>query len=146
VSAATLDTDDKNMRPLRVESLRAIPVSPVSRFNVINLLWRTNCESDVCRYEVHRFTSPRGTPDGTSRIAMVEADAVIKGETAYGRTPLDHLAGEYDHMMYLDESVQPSTTYYYRVCAVDAAGQKGEPSDAVAATTTPQTVTSGGTP
>ena len=42
---------------------------------------------------------------------------------------------DYDHMMYLDESVQPMTTYYYRVCAVDVAGQRGEFSHEVAATT-----------
>ena len=27
--------------------------------------------------------------------------------------------------MYADETVGPETTYYYKVCAVDAAGQKG---------------------
>ena len=33
--------------------------------------------------------------------------------------------GQYDHIMYQDETVQRATTYYYRVSAVDAAGQKG---------------------
>jgi hypothetical protein len=29
-------------------------------------------------------------------------------------------------MMYQDETVQSASTYYYRVCAVDNAGQRGE--------------------
>ena len=43
--------------------------------------------------------------------------------------------GDYDHMMYVDETVQPATTYHYRVRAVDAAGAKGAFSDEVAVTT-----------
>ena len=36
---------------------------------------------------------------------------------------------EYDHVMYQDDTVEPYTTYYYRVRAVNAAGQKGPFSD-----------------
>ena len=99
-------------------------VSPISRHhNLINLLWRTNCESDVRTYEVHCSTRPGFAPDESTRIGIVEADTVVKGSTDYGHVPADHRLGEYDHMMFLDETVQPRTTYYYRVCAVDAAGQ-----------------------
>lgn len=42
---------------------------------------------------------------------------------------------EYDHQMYGDKNVQPQTTYYYRVCAVDAAGQRGAFSKETVATT-----------
>jgi hypothetical protein len=124
-AAATLKSTEKNALPLRVECLRAVLVSPLSRHNYVNLLFRTNCESDVRRYEIHRFTRPDFTPGDAARIGIADADAVIKGSTAYGHAPIDRRMGEYDHMMYQDETVAPATTYFYRVCAVDTAGQKG---------------------
>ena len=33
--------------------------------------------------------------------------------------------GDYDHIMFQDDAVQPATTYYYRVCAIDTASQRG---------------------
>ena len=50
---------------------------------------------------------------------------MIKRSTVYGHVPIDHRAADYDHMMFQDDAVQPDTTYYYRVCAVDAAGRQG---------------------
>ena len=109
-----------------MECLRAVLVSPLSRFNVVNLMWRTNCESDVRQYEVHRSTSAGFSPDDATRIAVIDADAAIPGSSEYGHVPIEYRMGDYDHLMYLDEAVQPTTTYYYRVRAVDAAGQRGE--------------------
>ena len=43
--------------------------------------------------------------------------------------------GDYDHLMSLDDTVQPDTTYCYRVRAVDVAGQAGPFSLEVAVTT-----------
>ena len=57
VAATTLPSSQKNMVPLRVECLRAILVSPLTPDNFVNLLWRTNCESDVVKYEIHRSRS-----------------------------------------------------------------------------------------
>ncbi len=37
--------------------------------------------------------------------------------------------------MYQDDTVEPFSEYYYRVCAIDAAGQKGPFSDEAAVTT-----------
>jgi len=125
VAASTLASGQKNMAPLRVEALRAILVSPISPQNFVNLLFRTSCESDVRRYEIHRSIRAGFAPDAATRIGIAEADAVVKGSTVYGHVPMDHRAGDYDHMMFQDDTVQPGTTYYYRVCAVDAAGQRG---------------------
>ena len=50
----TRNTSEANAKPLPVAGLRAVLVSPISRFNAVNLLWRTNCESDVSSYEIHR--------------------------------------------------------------------------------------------
>jgi chitodextrinase len=91
----------------------------------VNLLFRTSCESDVRQYEIHRSTSTGFTPDASTCIGMADADGVVKASPAYGHVPFDHRRGEYDHMMFQDDAVQPATAYYYRVCAVDAAGQRG---------------------
>ena len=124
-AATTLKSSQKNMTPLRVEGLRAVLVSPISPQNFVNLLFRTSCESDVRRYEVHRSTRAGFEPDVSTRIGIADADAVVKGSTVYGHVPMDHRQGDYDHMMFQDNTVQPATAYYYRVCAVDTAGQQG---------------------
>lgn len=125
VQAKTLKTAEKNAVPLQVEGLRVILVSRVAPYNFLNLLWRTNCESDVKQYNIHRGTQPGFVPDDSNRIGVVDADTIEKGSPDYGHTPIDRKLREFDHQMYRDEKVQPGTTYYYRVCAVDAAGQAG---------------------
>jgi len=125
VSARTLAPAQSNMPPLKVESLRATLVSPLAPFNFVNLLFRTSCEPDVEKYEIHRATEPGFHPDGHTRIGLVDSGSLIKGSGAYGHVPIDYPAGAYDHLMYEDTNVQPHTVYYYRVCAVDGAGQKG---------------------
>ncbi len=125
VAATTLKAAEKNMKPLAVEGLRAVLVSPLSPQNFVNLLFRTSCEADVQRYEVHRSTNAAFLPDSSTRIGVAEADEVVKASPVYGHVPMDHRAGDYDHMMFQDNAVQPATTYYYRVCAMDAAGQRG---------------------
>src|ERR1019366_7801158 len=109
------------MTPLRVEGLRAILVSPISPHNFVNLLFRTSCESDVRRYEIHRSTMAWFKPDDSTRIGVADADTVVKGSTVYGHVPMDHRMGDYDHIMFQDDAVQPATAYYYRVCAVNTA-------------------------
>jgi chitodextrinase len=79
----------------------------------------------VRQYEVNRSTRAGFEPDASTRIGVADADAVIKGSTVYGHVPIDHRQGDYDHMMFQDDAVQPATTYYYRVCAMDTAGQRG---------------------
>ncbi|HOX55743.1 MAG TPA: glycoside hydrolase family 38 C-terminal domain-containing protein [Candidatus Paceibacterota bacterium] len=125
VAATTLRSDEQNMPPLRVECLRAVLISPISPQNFVNLLFRTSCESDVRRYEIHRSTRAGFEPDSSTCIGVADAETVVKGSTAYGHVPLDHRAGDYDHMMFKDDSTQPHATYFYRVCAVDTAGQRG---------------------
>jgi hypothetical protein len=132
VKATTLKSSEKDAPPNRVERLSAIVVSPLGQSDYVNLLFRTNCESDVVRYEVHRSATQGFTPNEATCIGEVNADAIIKGSNAYGRTPIDRRVREYDHAMYQDDAVEPYTVYYYRVRAVDAAGQKGPFSDEAA--------------
>ena len=122
-------------RRLRSSACTAVLVSPISRFNAVNLLWRTNCESGIRGYEVHRSTAAGFEPSAATRIALVDARSILKGGNAYGQSPIDYRLDEFDHQMYFDNTVEPSTTYCYRVCAVDAAGRKGPFSPEVRATT-----------
>jgi hypothetical protein len=135
IVVTTLSSAEKNMPPLKVEGLRAILVSPIAPFNFVNLLFRTSCEPDVQRYEIHRSTESGFQPGDSTRIGVVDPAVVIKGSTAYGHVTIEYPAGAYDHLMYEDMNVQPSTVYHYRVCAVDVAGQKGPFSDEAAVRT-----------
>ncbi len=135
VAATTLPSRQKNMLPLRVECLRAILVSPLTPDNFVNLLWRTSCESDVVMYEVYRSKKRGFQPDWSTRIGVAQADTIVAGLKETGHPPYDHLMRDYDHMMYQDGSVLPKTTYYYRVRAVDTAGQRGPFSEEVSVRT-----------
>jgi hypothetical protein len=101
----------------------------MSQYNFVNLLFRTNPESDIQSYEIHRSKRCGFSPSSQTLIGLADANAVVKGSHEYGHVPVDHNVREYDHMMYADETVLPSSIYYYRVCAVDAAGQRGPCSD-----------------
>lgn len=129
VRVTTLKSAVKDSPPLRVEGLRAFVVSNVGPYNYINLLWRTNVESDVVKYELHRGATPGFPVTETSRIAAIDVTQPGNGSKRALR--------EYDHQMYADKDVRPRTTYYYRVCAVDASGQSGEVSDEATTTTKP---------
>jgi fibronectin type 3 domain-containing protein len=125
VSAKTMKSQETNMVPLQVERLSAIHVSPISDDNSVALLFRTSCESDIEKYEIHRSTTAGFIPSEATRIGEVHSDTIIPGEDSYGHTPIDYPIKDFDHAMFDDQTVKPGTTYYYRVCAVDEAGQHG---------------------
>ncbi len=125
----TLASSEINLAPMKVEGLRAILVSPIAAHNFVNLLFRTSCESDIAGYEVHRSTVADFVPDAETRIGQVNSDDVVRGSKKYGHTPIPYPVKDFDHAMFEDHSVMPGTDYFYKVCAVDAAGQRGEFSD-----------------
>lgn len=125
IAVKTLRSREKNAIPLQVKALHAILVSELTPQNYVNLLFRTNPESDVNRYEIHRSNKPAVEIEESTRIGMADTNGIVKGATQKGHVPVDHRMGEYDHMMYQDDTVKPSITYYYPVCAVDTAGQRG---------------------
>jgi len=72
----------------------------------IQLTWDDNCESDFRRYWVYRDTLPFSPP--------------IDSERLVGFTPDPE---------FLDEGLNPSWTYFYRLVATDAESQKSEYSE-----------------
>jgi parallel beta-helix repeat protein len=72
----------------------------------IELTWDDNCESDFRRYWIYRDTVPFSPP--------------IDSELLVGFTPDPY---------FLDEGLDPGTTYFYRLVATDAASQKSRYSD-----------------
>ena len=125
VAVKTLRSSEKNAVPLQVQALHAILVSNLTPQNYVNLLFRTAPESDVHLYEIHRSNQPTFEIDASTRVGVADSNGIVKGSNEYGHVPIDHRMSEYDHMMWQDDTVRPSTTYYYRVCAVDNAGQRG---------------------
>ena len=126
VKVTTLNTKQKNLPPVKVEGVRAILVSPITAHNFVNILFRTSCESDVAKYEIHRSMTPEFTPIADTKIGVVRSDDIIKGSSNYGKVKIDYPVKDFDHAMYADLKVEPDQTYYYKVCAVDEAGNIGE--------------------
>ncbi len=122
----TLSAEQKNLPPVKVEGVRAILVSPITAFNFVNILFRTSCESDVTKYEIFRSKTPGFTPGADTKIGMVRSDDIIKGSSDYGKVLIDYPIKDFDHAMYADKKVEPDQTYYYKVCAIDEAGNIGE--------------------
>jgi len=125
VSTATLTSVQSNLPPMAVEGLRAILVSPLARFNFVNLLFRTACESDVVDYEIHRSTQRGFALTRATLIGRVASAEIIPGSAIYGHTAIDYRVRDFDHAMFADTNVAPDVTYFYRVRAVDAAAQVG---------------------
>jgi hypothetical protein len=110
--------------PAAPANLRAILVSPLSPANQVNLLWRVGAEPDVVAYDIYRTSNAVFLPGEASRIAELKVEEATR---------------RYDHQMFLDTTVAPDTTYYYRVRARNANGKAGAFS-AIAAVTTKTTI------
>ena len=71
-------------------------------------------------------------PFGVKTIRVLsKSESGPPAVAAVRATPLSDM----EVMMYQDDTVLPSTTYYYRVCAVDSTGQRGPFSAEAAART-----------
>jgi hypothetical protein len=125
VSVTTPASEQANLPPVAVEGLRAILVSPITKDNFVNLLFRTACEPDVVGYEIHRGTQPKFTAGKESLIGFVKSDDIPPRSGGYGEQKKLHKVKEYDHATFSDKSVGIGTSYCYKVRAVDSAGQKG---------------------
>ncbi|MCL6579636.1 MAG: S8 family serine peptidase, partial [Candidatus Bathyarchaeota archaeon] len=93
--------------PGKVTGLTVVTVSQ----SQLNLSWNANFEEDIHHYNVYRSTSSGFACTPENRIASTVINS------------------------YLDIGLAASTTYYYKVTAVDLAGNEGEPSEEVYGTT-----------
>jgi hypothetical protein len=126
VAVTTPSSDQANLPPVAVEGVRAILVTPLNkRLNFVTLLFRTACEPDVTHYEIHRSTQSGFAAGSNALAGMVKSDDLPPRSGGYGETPIKYQVKEYDHATCQDINVEANTTFYYRVRAVDAAGQKG---------------------
>ncbi len=77
----------------------------------LKISWTNNIERDLDHYNIYRSTTSGFVPSSDNLIASLTATS------------------------YSDKGLSPSTTYYYRVTAVDKAGNEGVASDEVSGTT-----------
>lgn len=75
------------------------------------LLWGRNTEEDLSHYKLYRSEESGFAPNESTFVA----DILQEPEFVVGR--------------YVDKGLKEHTAYYYRVCAVNKAGQRGEMSE-----------------
>jgi len=125
VGVTTMKASERNVPPARVEGPYVVHVSPVTKHNFLCLWFYTNCESDVVRYRIDRSTTPGFSPDKSTRLTEIDATAMIQHVTPHRFGTVERAAREYNRQMYVDETVTTNVTYYYRICAIDSAGNAG---------------------
>ncbi|HHW71539.1 MAG TPA: cellulase family glycosylhydrolase, partial [Clostridiales bacterium] len=99
--------EEDTTSPTSPRGLKATTLSNSS----IKLEWNKNSESDLAGYKVYRSTTSNFTPNNSNFIKQVTANT------------------------YTDTGLNPNTTYYYKITAVDTSGNESEPSAQVSATT-----------
>jgi len=123
VSCKTLSANIMNAVPQKVEGVYTVHVSPLAPENYINLWFYTNVEKDVDKYLIYRGETPDFIPDLSNLLHTLKpSDGVLKYRGSYSYSELDR-------QMYKDTTAMINKKYYYKVCAVDNGGQKGEFSD-----------------
>ncbi len=78
--------------------------------DTLYLQWGQNTESDLSHYEVYRGDTPDFELSESTFLAKVEP-------------------GPYVVVSFVDKGLPSHSTHYYRICAVDRDGQRGQPSD-----------------
>lgn len=121
----TLSSREKDAKPNKVQGLYAVHVSPLAPENYVALFCYTNIEHDVDLYEVFRGESADFIPSESNRIGML----ILSEKIVNYKGTFKH--SELERQMFNDKSVELYKDYYYRVCAVDNADQRGAYSDVV---------------
>ena len=130
VPVRTLPADQNNRPPEPAKGLHVVSVSPLQSCDFLTLWFYANIEPDIVRYEIHRAETPDFDPSDATRVGKVDLAEEVQYDTLWG-VHMQNPRREYDRQTFRDEKVQPGKTYYYRVCAVDAAGQHGGFSECV---------------
>jgi len=134
VKATTMSSAVKDLPPARIEGLYVTHVSPITSDNYLSLFFYSSIESDVAAYRIYRSRQQGFVPGKENLLAEIDPSLKIRHTTPHGFNSVERSLSEFTMQMYADESVEANVTYYYRVCAVDRAGQEGEASDEVQGT------------
>jgi len=135
ISAETIPSSEKDLEPAPVLGLVVTPVSSITDHNYVGLYFYTNIESDVNQYNLYRGEEKDFTPDASNRIAEIDVSEEILHVTPHLFGEVKRPLKEYNRQLFVDEDVQPFTTYYYKVAAEDDAGQQGAYSREASVTT-----------
>lgn len=129
IRSSTLPSALKDLPPGKVEGFHVVHVSPITNDNYLCLFFYSRIESDVERYLIFRSRKQGFIPAEKDLIGQINASQVILHTTPHGFNTAKRKMSDFIQQMYADESVEPNVEYYYRVCAVDRAGNRGEFSD-----------------
>ena len=135
IQVATKTSTEKNMAPDKVLGLVTTLVSSLSEHNYVGLYFYTNVEKDVNQYNLYRSKDKGFTPDAYNLLAKMDVTEEILHVTPHRFGQVTRQLKEYNRQLYVDEDVEPFTTYYYKVVAVDDAGQQGQCSREASVTT-----------
>lgn len=125
VECITLSSSEKDAKPNKVQGLYAVHVSPLAPENYVALFFYTNIEHDVDLYEIYRGESIDFIPSESNKVGEVRpSEKILNYKGTYKHSELER-------QMFNDKSAELYKDYYYRVCAVDNAGQRGAYSEAV---------------
>ena len=131
----TKKTEEVNEKPKKVLGLVSTLISEITNNNYIGLYFYTNVEKDINKYNVYRSTEKDFVPNTTNMLAEMDATKTFEHVTPHGFAEVTRQLKEYNRLLFVDEDIQPFTTYYYKVAAVDDAGQIGDFSREVNTTT-----------
>jgi hypothetical protein len=127
--ANTLQSEIKNDSPKPVIGLNALLISHISDDNFVQLIWRSNIDPDILKYEIYRSTKKDFIPSSDNMLNEVYNGEIdhneIYSQPWHYRMPLSSRSA-YDHQMYTDQTVKPGIKYYYKVRAVDGLKISGE--------------------
>lgn len=124
IACKTLPTSMNDAIPNKVLGVYTVYVSPLAPEDYINLWFYTNFEKDVDKYMIHRGETAGFTPGADNLIGTLVPSA---DSMRFSRT---YSNSELNRQMYADKTAEVNKAYYYKVCAVDNNGNKGEYSDA----------------
>lgn len=136
ISAKTRNTEDVNQEPNKVLGLVSTLVSHITNHNYVGLYFYTNIEEDINKYVICRSTEKGFVPDKSTILAEMDVSQKIEHVTPHGFGKVTRPLKAYNRQLFVDEDVQPFTTYYYKVAAKDDAGQVGSFSQESSTTTT----------
>lgn len=135
ISVKTKKSADANQKPNQVLGLVAALVSPITTHNYVGLYFYTNIENDVNKYVIHRSPQKDFIPKKSTMLAIMDVTKEIEHITPHGFGKAIRPLKAYNRQLFVDEDVQPFTTYYYKVAAMDDAGQVGNFSKEVSSKT-----------